>query len=133
MPNTVSPTDAGATCVSDPESEFEKQGITFKIISEDMFPKVSRLIMMIMMMMKMMMMMMMMMMIVMILMIMIMMIVMIIMMMMMNLSQSRFSPGLSLLTIYQDTPLHLACYSGKEDAARLLMTAARGEPDLLTR
>ena len=43
MPNTVSPTDAGATCVSDPESEFEKQGITFKIITEDMFPEVSRL------------------------------------------------------------------------------------------
>ena len=72
-----------------------------------------------------------------IMMIMIMMIVMIMMMMMMmmmmNLSQSRFSPGLSLLTIYQDTPLHLACYSGKEDAARVLMTAARGEPALLTR
>ena len=26
--------------ISDPESEFEKQGVTFKIITEDMFPKV---------------------------------------------------------------------------------------------
>ena len=48
-------------------------------------------------------------------------------------SVSRLAPDLGQLTIYQDTPLHLACYSGKEDAARVLMTAARGEPDLLTR
>ena len=26
--------------ISDPESEFEKQGVTFKIITEDMFPRV---------------------------------------------------------------------------------------------
>lgn len=49
------------------------------------------------------------------------------------LTQSRFSPRLTQLTIYQDTALHLACYSGKVDAAKVLMTAARGDPDMMTR
>ena len=29
------------TFVSDPDNEFEKQGVTFKIISEDMYPQVN--------------------------------------------------------------------------------------------
>lgn len=28
--------------VSDPDNEYEKQGVTFKIISDDMVPKVDR-------------------------------------------------------------------------------------------
>ena len=30
------------TSLSDPENEYEKQGVTFKIITDDMIPKVSR-------------------------------------------------------------------------------------------
>ena len=29
------------TSLSDPENEFEKQGVTFKIITDDMCPKVN--------------------------------------------------------------------------------------------
>ena len=45
----------------------------------------------------------------------------------------RFSPNLSEGTIYQDTPLHLACYSGKTDAAKLLMSASSGDQEIMTR
>ena len=36
---------------------------------------------------------------------------------------SRLAPDLGQLTIYQDTPLHLACYSGRLEAAKVLVAA----------